>query len=89
MIQTQQELWVLVDADNYNGDYPNEGFVKLGSVQGALYETTKDVHEAYQFGGEEYAKAAADSINTSMGDNASRYVKAERISYKLAPGFEP
>lgn len=82
--------FLLVDTDNFGGDYPNEKFVKADSVgENGRYHTTKIEAEAEVYFNKDVAKEYANKINKHWGEMASRYIKVVVEGYKLEPGFEP
>lgn len=83
-------FWVLVDTDNFAGDYPNEKFILQRSVRGrGLYETTEKIEWAHKWEDEADAKTIANFINHFAGEDSPRFVDVKKDSYQLQPGFEP
>jgi hypothetical protein len=81
--------WVIVNTDNWGGDYPNEKFLKDGSTTSSSSRLTTDPEEAHKWADKSVAKGVADAINKRNGEMASRYYKVESVGYELQPGFEP
>ena len=67
--------FLIVNTDNFGGDYPDEKFVENLPL----------------FNERPKAQAVADAINSNMagGDLAPRFFKVVEDGYKLQPGFEP
>lgn len=67
--------YLIVNTDNFGGDYPDEKFVENLPV----------------FTTQSAAQTVADAINDNMagGHNAPRYFKVVEEGYRLQPGFEP
>ena len=66
------ERYMIVQTDNFGGDYPDESF-----VLNLPYLSSK-----------EKADKIADAINKTVGENHGRYWKVVKIPYTLAPSFE-
>lgn len=83
--------WMLVDTDNFGGDYPDEKFLKADSIGEDLRqrETTYNPLEAHVWANKAVAQAVADKWNKYWGDMSPRYWKVVQVGYKLQPGFEP
>lgn len=66
--------FLIVNTDNFGGDYPDEKFVENLPVINTRAG----------------AQAIADAINnTAGGVHATRFFKVVDEGYKLQPGFEP
>ena len=68
------ETWRVIDTDNFDGDYPDESFVAVGS------RTSEEAQR--------YADAANKQMGENAPRHL-RVVKHIEITYVLKPGFEP
>ena len=65
--------FLIVETDNFDGDYPYERFVNI-----PLIDNEKDAREI-----------ASAINKVCSGERALRYWKVVEDGYKLSPGFEP
>lgn len=74
----------IVNTDNFDGDYPDESFLSITSM-----DKTCRLH----FVTRRLAEDLADALNKALGGTeqypASRFWKVVPEGYKLQPGFEP
>lgn len=68
------DRFIIVETDNFGGDYPDEKRVNLPSIR-----RKEDAHELCKMINKLFCN----------NDFAPRYWKVENHDYKLQPGFEP
>ena len=74
------EFFIVVDTDNFGGDYPNEKYLSITDSEG---NTRPRLFRR------EEAEKVVEAINSLAPKNAPRWYKVEPASYQLKPGFEP
>ena len=74
------EFFIVVDTDNFGGDYPNEKYLSITDSEG---NTRPRLFR------KEEAEKVVEAINRKKKKNAPRWYKVEPASYQLKPGFEP
>ena len=74
-------MYLIVETDNFGGDYPNERFLCGTDSRGLslpLYYASK-----------ERAEKVAEMLNGPYAEHNQRWWKAVADGYVLVPGFEP
>jgi hypothetical protein len=82
--------YYVISTDNFGGDYPDERFLKKGSIIPNTIEWTKEEGEAQPYTNKNAADRVAFSLNRLTGDPyAPRFYRSVEEGYILQPGFEP
>ena len=74
------EFFIVVDTDNFGGDYPNEKYLSITDSEG---NTRPRLFRR------EEAEKVVEAINSLAPKNAPRWYKVEPASYQLKSEFEP
>jgi len=75
------DLFIIVDTDNFGGDYPDENCLTWTNADG---RTTRAAFR------KDKAEAVAKLFNDQFGGSRSpRFFEVRPSDYKLQPGFEP
>lgn len=72
--------FIVVNTDNFGGDYPNEMALGFYNTKGVFY-VYRDTQER--------AKAVADILNAECNERTPRWHSVRPDTYALRPGFEP
>lgn len=73
-VQESTKHYLVVDTDNFGGDYPNEKFVSVPMTQERAAEHCRKLNT---------------ELERQFGCNSPRWYKVVEEGYVLQPGFEP